>query len=71
LQRADELLAMAGKLLENRSAEKAAEVARGYFAVRMLTERLDEERRISRYSCRLLRAEYPSDEGPYRPGRDR
>ena len=46
------------------------DVIRGYFAVRMLSERLDQERRINRYSCRLLRAEYPSDEGPYRPARD-
>ena len=47
------------------------EVIRGYFAVRMPSERLVEERRISRYNCRLLRAEYPSDEGPYRPAPDR
>jgi len=46
-------------------------VIRDYFAVRMLFERLDEKRRISRHSCRLLRVEYPSDECPYRPARDR
>lgn len=46
-------------------------VIRDYFAIRMLFERLDEERWISRYSCRLLRAEYPNDEGPYQPAPDR
>jgi C4-dicarboxylate-specific signal transduction histidine kinase len=55
----------------NEALQKVIELTRGEALKNGVAKRLDEERWISRYSCRLLRAEYPNDEGPYRPAPDR